>query len=127
MQRLTLSIFGAAMFGTEIEQLDAVPAALERYLGHAYRIEALISLGLPERIGLAASRRFAAIATRPLRALCEAIQRQPSPVPGSAATLLAMARTLPMTSAGAIKVGLKQEGVGKCPLWLYSQIQNTKL
>ena len=90
MQRLTLSIFGAAMFGTEIEQLDAVPVALERYLGHACRIEALISLGLPERIGLGASRRFAAIATRPLRALCEAIQRQPSPVPGSAATLLAM-------------------------------------
>src|SRR6185369_10347588 len=86
MQRLALSVFGAAMFGAEIAGLESIPVTAKRYLRHAQTVETLITLGLPERIGLAVNHRLARATARPLRAIAEALRQSPGSVP----SLLAM-------------------------------------
>jgi cytochrome P450 len=89
MQRLALAVFGAAMFGTEMKALEPIPATARRYLRHAQAVEKLITLGLPERIGLAINHRLARATARPLRAIAEMLRETPADA-RPVASLLAM-------------------------------------
>src|SRR5262245_27798118 len=101
MRRLALAMFGSAMLGREIEQLAHVPGAAARYLAGARRVEALITLGLPEGRGVLVDRLLAWVAMRRVRALAGTIMATPQKRPGAQPSLLDTLRQSQLEETGS--------------------------